>query len=284
MYNKPVLLASLTLMILTLTACAKSQPEMVVEPETVIEPEGPVNIRNPVKVYCTGLGYEYTTRERKIDKPESQPETPVETLPETLEGPHPGIPAIPDYYEWVVCAFPDGNECEEEEFRSGRCGQEYSYCVQQGYTLEPGASGATCVFPDDSFCLEFDFFNGDCGPAGTQLSDTEWDLVFLNRKNLIEDTEIRLKFTEKYLGGEMGCNGYGGSPDTGKYTTKGDGTFTLGSPFAVTVQLCADPEGIMEQEAEYIEALMAATHYQILDDRLEIKNEAGEITLIFQKK
>jgi hypothetical protein len=40
----------------------------------------------------------------------------------------------------------------------------------------------------------------------------------------------------------------------------------------------------MEQEAEYIETLMAASHYQIVDDRLEIKNEAGEIILIFQAK
>ena len=45
-----------------------------------------------------------------------------------------------------------------------------------------------------------------------------------------------------------------------------------------------DPEGIMEQEAEYIETLMAASHFQIVDDLLEIKNEAGEIILIFQAK
>jgi len=169
MCNKPVLLLSLSLIILMLTACAKSLPELIVEPEIpVVEPEGPVNIRNPVEVYCTGLGYEFTTRESKIDKPESQSETPVETTPDTLEDPHPGIPVIPDYYEWVVCAFPDGNECEEEEFRSGRCGQEYSYCVQQGYTLEPGVNSATCVFPDGSSCPELEFFNGSCGPATNQ--------------------------------------------------------------------------------------------------------------------
>jgi putative hemolysin len=149
MCNKPVLLVSLSLIFLTLTACAKSQPERIVEPEIpVVEPEGPVNIRNPVEVYCTGLGYEFTTRVRKIDKQEPQSEKPVEPTLDPLEGPQPGIPVIPDYYEWVVCAFPDGNECEEEEFRSGRCGSEYTYCDQQGYTLEPGISSATCVFTD----------------------------------------------------------------------------------------------------------------------------------------
>jgi len=70
MCNKPVLLVSLSLIFLTLTACAKSQPDPIVEPEIVVEPEGPVNIRNPVEVYCTGLGYEFTTRERKIEKQE----------------------------------------------------------------------------------------------------------------------------------------------------------------------------------------------------------------------
>jgi hypothetical protein len=40
----------------------------------------------------------------------------------------------------------------------------------------------------------------------------------------------------------------------------------------------------MEQEAEYIETLMAASHYQIVDDHLEIKNEARETTLIFHIK
>jgi hypothetical protein len=40
----------------------------------------------------------------------------------------------------------------------------------------------------------------------------------------------------------------------------------------------------MEQEAEYIETLMAASHYQIMDDRLEFENESREITLIFQGK
>jgi putative hemolysin len=154
-----MLLASITLIIITLTACSKPRPE------TVVEPEGPPDIRNPAEVYCTELGYEYTIRERKIVKKKPQPETPVEPTPETLEGPYPSIPVIPDYLLEVVCIFPNGTECEEWEFMMGSCGQEYSYCVQQGYSLEPSVNGATCVFPDGSSCLEFDHFNGDCTPG-----------------------------------------------------------------------------------------------------------------------
>ena len=77
-------------------------------------------------------------------------------------------------------------------------------------------------------------------PETNELAGTSWELVSLNGKELIEGTAITLEFTGTYLGGQMGCNGYGGSPDSGKYISKGGGTFQLGDPFAVTVQLCAE--------------------------------------------
>jgi heat shock protein HslJ len=123
-----------------------------------------------------------------------------------------------------------------------------------------------------------------CSQKTNELADTSWELVSLNGKELIEGTAITLVFTETYLGGQMGCNGYGGSPDTGKYNIKRDGTFQIGDPFAVTVQLCTEPEGIMEQEAEYIEALMNAVKFRMVDNRLEIDNGIGETILILQVK
>ena len=45
----------------------------------------------------------------------------------------------------------------------------------------------------------------------TNLAGTEWRLVSLNGDDLIEGTTITLRFEEEYLGGEMSCNGYGGS-------------------------------------------------------------------------
>jgi heat shock protein HslJ len=117
-----------------------------------------------------------------------------------------------------------------------------------------------------------------------ELVGTEWELVTLNGKALNPSTAITLNFTDEYLGGQMGCNGYGGTPDTGRYHIESDGTFTLVFPIAVTVQLCTEPEGIMEQEAEYITALIEATQFQVVENRLEIKNDAGEITLIYHRK
>ena len=121
-----------------------------------------------------------------------------------------------------------------------------------------------------------------CSQKIEDLADTEWELISLKGKDLIEGTAITLEFTETYLGGQMGCNGYGGTPDTGKYVATSDGNFNLASPFAVTVQLCTEPEGIMEQESDYIKTLMTASHYQIMEDHLEIMNDAGELILLYQ--
>jgi heat shock protein HslJ len=123
-----------------------------------------------------------------------------------------------------------------------------------------------------------------CGPKTNELAGTSWELVSLNGKELIEGTTITLEFSETYLGGEMSCNGYGGSSDGGKYIKKNNGTFQLGDPFAVTVQLCTEPEGIMEQEAAYIEALMDATHFRLVENRLEIMNVDEGVALIYHRR
>ena len=123
-----------------------------------------------------------------------------------------------------------------------------------------------------------------CGAGKpTDIIDTEWTLVSLNGEELIEDTEITLYFKEEYLGGSMTCNNYGGGPDSGKYVATGKGKLKI-DQLAVTVQLCSEPQGVMEQEDAYIEALQNAATYRAVDGRLEIDNAAGKTTLVFAKK
>ncbi len=38
--------------------------------------------------------------------------------------------------DYAYCIFPDGSECEEWAFYRGKCGQEWSYCAQQGYGMK----------------------------------------------------------------------------------------------------------------------------------------------------
>ena len=120
--------------------------------------------------------------------------------------------------------------------------------------------------------------------APAKLVGTEWTVTSLRGSSLIEDTEITLYFEETYLGGRMTCNQYGGGPDSGRYTATEDGALTLPGGLAVTVQLCSEPEGIMEQEATYIETLRDAAAYRIFDGRLEIADARGETVLVFEPK
>jgi len=72
-----------------------------------------------------------------------------------------------------VCIFPDGTECEAWSFFRGNCGQEKTYCEQQGFRIENRmddmgtwtAEYAVCVFSDGSECLEQDYLAGECGPS-----------------------------------------------------------------------------------------------------------------------
>ena len=102
-------------------------------------------------------------------------------------------------------------------------------------------------------------------------------------EGLIEGTEITLRFEEGYLSGFMGCNRYGGGPDSGKYAATDDGTLSVFQPLAVTVQLCSEPEGVMEQEAAFVSALQSADAYRITDGRLEITDASGETVLVFAR-
>jgi parallel beta-helix repeat protein len=88
--------------------------------------DGRLGTSNPAAVYCRALGYEY-----RITGDDGQ------------QG---------------ICRMPDGEECEEWSFLTGRCGQEYSWCAQNGYGIETFTDGkdpfsreyGVCVSPEGS--------------------------------------------------------------------------------------------------------------------------------------
>jgi hypothetical protein len=101
------------------------------EEEQVVQP----GLANPASLYCQDLGYTEETRENASG-------------------------------QYGVCIFPDGSECDTWDFLSGRCGQEFSYCAQQGFMLEPGEGNiAVCVFDDGSTCDEYLYSQGECKPG-----------------------------------------------------------------------------------------------------------------------
>ena len=109
------------------------------------------------------------------------------------------------------------------------------------------------------------------------LSDTQWMLVQMNEQEALEGAEPTLIFDDINVGGNTGCNHYGG-----EYTTGPDGALEF-SELIQTEIACSEPEGVMAQEADYMDRLRLAASYQVIDDSLEILNQAGETTLIFER-
>ena len=106
------------------------------------------------------------------------------------------------------------------------------------------------------------------------LVGTDWLLTSYNNgkggmQSLIIGSEITADFGEdETMKGYAGCNSY-----TASYEAT-ENTISIGTA-ASTEMACMDPEGVMEQETQYLSALQNAAVYAIRDDRLEIRDENG---------
>jgi heat shock protein HslJ len=113
-----------------------------------------------------------------------------------------------------------------------------------------------------------------------ELTGTEWGLTIYNngRGGLttpILDTTITAQFDgEGFLAGSAGCNRYRAS-----FENDGD-TMSIG-PAASTRRLCAQPEGIMEQESAFLALLEDVATYSINGNKLDLKNAEGTILAQF---
>jgi heat shock protein HslJ len=110
------------------------------------------------------------------------------------------------------------------------------------------------------------------------LEDTEWLLTSLDGGGLVADSRITLNLGREGFEGVAGCNNYGG-----EYEAADRGALKFGF-FSVTAMGCSTPEGIMEQEQAYVDALNEASTYRLEGSRLEIQDAAGETILVFARK
>lgn len=79
---------------------------------------------NPASVYCYMLGYK-------------------SRINETRRG------------QRGICIFPDESECSEWDFYAGLCGQEWSYCKQNGYDMKVKSDGEDPYSPNAySVCID----------------------------------------------------------------------------------------------------------------------------------
>ena len=79
---------------------------------------------NPAAVYCSELGYQGKTITQD------------------------------DGGQYSVCVFPDGNSCDAWQFLEGKCGEEYSYCAQNGYGQIIKTDGKNSFSGTYSVCVD----------------------------------------------------------------------------------------------------------------------------------
>ncbi|MFC1860354.1 DUF4382 domain-containing protein [Chloroflexota bacterium] len=121
--------------------------------------------------------------------------------------------------------------------------------------------------------------NGDGQPLASMLEDAVWILQSYgeigNLIDILTNTEITAEFvsSEGTVKGSAGCNSYFGS-----YELEGS-QLSIPGPVGATEMYCAEPEGVMDQEQEYLATLKLAEHYEI--DGEELRITCGSQVLVF---
>ena len=77
------------------------------------------------------------------------------------------------------------------------------------------------------------------------------------------------------MSGSAGCNNY-----TATYKVNGD-NISIG-PAAATRMFCPEPDGVMEQEVQYLAALETASTYLIEVDKMEMRTAEGALAATFR--
>ena len=95
--------------------------------------------------------------------------------------------------------------------------------------------------------------------------------------SVLPEISLTLAFSaEGRVGGSAGCNSF-----DAPFTAEG-GKLAVG-PIAATRKACAVPEGVMEQEQRFLEALGKAASARLEAGRLELRSTDGSL-LVSAKK
>jgi heat shock protein HslJ len=114
-----------------------------------------------------------------------------------------------------------------------------------------------------------------CSCSGaTAQENIAWELESLSGNAVLPGTTITLEFSDDQISGSAGCNHYGGS------YRAGEDSLTVSDLFW-TEMGCLEPEGILDQENAYLNALDTVASYRVDAGRLEVYDEIGTQVLVF---
>lgn len=120
------------------------------------------------------------------------------------------------------------------------------------------------------------FFLAGCGGPGGGVSDldgTEWRLSEINGEALPGEVDINITFSEGQVSGQSACNRYftGYAQDGSKLSMGQAGSSKM---------YC---EGLMDYEADYLQALAEVESFELSGDSLKLLDQAGNAILVFRK-
>lgn len=115
--------------------------------------------------------------------------------------------------------------------------------------------------------------------APPTLEGTLWAAVGINNgrggvQSLAEGTAATATFADGTVSGNSGCNTF-----TAAYTLDG-ANLTIG-PAASTMMMCADPEGLMEQETNFLNGLANVATWEIHNGVLTLRDADGATQITF---
>jgi heat shock protein HslJ len=112
-------------------------------------------------------------------------------------------------------------------------------------------------------------------PAAPSLAGPTWRLVSLDGRDIVTGTRVTASFgADDRVAGSAGCNRYTG------HAAAADGRLQVGL-MAATRMFCG-ADGVMEQEAAYLDALGRAASYRIAGTELQIGPRPGVVSLRFR--
>jgi len=155
--------------------------------------------------------------------------------------------------------------------------QTYLSALQSAATFDIEGKQLSLYGPDGQVLLSFTV------REPTPLVGTTWQAISYNNGkggavSVILGTEITAIFDQDgNMAGSASCNNY-----TATYET--DGTSISIGPAATTRMFCAEPEGIMDQESQYLAALETATTFRLEGDSLELRTAEGALVANYAPK
>jgi heat shock protein HslJ len=119
-----------------------------------------------------------------------------------------------------------------------------------------------------------------CAEIKPTLENTDWQLQqYLGSDGDIHKAmhPVDALFLKGRVSGKAACNRFSAS-----YTISGE-QLLIGQSIS-TRMYCAEPEGVMQLEQEFLQALKQVSRYQLKGKKLELQNSQGSLQLMFKVK